>query len=158
MAIRHAVTAGMVFDGTWWLPTLGFGALSLIATVDMVVEVSLSNLSGDTDEECGVVFRLGNATNFLAAYVDDGDNLVHLSAFEGGVERSIATAAWTPADTAEIRVICQQERIRVWVDHVMLIDVEDGWLVYANRAGLFSRSTTVVKHKDFYAQLLSEVA
>lgn len=156
MAVRYVPTAGMVFGGSWWLTTYGFGALSLIA--DMVVEVSLSNLSGDTDEECGVVFRLGNATNFLAAYVDDGDNLVHLSAFEGGVERSIATAAWTPADTAEIRVICQQERIRVWVDRVLLIDVEDSWLVYANRAGLFSRSTAVAKFSDFYAQLLSEVA
>ena len=157
MAVKHVVTAGMGFGGSWWLTTYGFGDLSL-NSVDMVAEVSLSNLSGDTDEECGVAFRLVDTSNFLAAYVDDGDNLVHLSAFEGGVERSIATAAWTPADTAEIRVICQSDRIRVWVDHVMLIDVEDGWLVYANRAGLYSRSTAVAKYSDFYAQLLSEVA
>ena len=70
----------------------------------------------------------------------------------------MATAAWTPAETVESRVICQEERIRVWVDHVLVIDVEDGWLVYANRAGLFSRSTTVAKFSDFYAQLLTEVA
>ena len=157
MAVKHVVTAGMGFGGSWWLTTYGFGDLSL-NSVDMVAEVSLSNLSGDTDEECGVAFRLVDTSNFLAAYVDDGDNLVHLSKFVAGVETSIATAAWTPADTAEIRVICQADRIRVWVDHVLVIDVEDGWLVYANRAGLFSRSTAVVQFSDFYAQLLSEVA
>ena len=126
--------------------------------VDMVVEVSLSNLSGDTDEECGVAFRLADTSNFLAAYVDDGDNLVHLSSFAAGAETSIATAAWTPADTAEIRVICQQERIRVWVDRVLLIDAESPLYLAEQRAGMFSRSTTVVKFSDFYAQLLSEVA
>jgi hypothetical protein len=126
--------------------------LTITYTVDMVVEVSLSNLGGDTDEECGVTFRLSNASNFLAAYVDDGDNLVHLSKFVAGVETSIATAAWSPADTAEIRAVCQDNRIRVWVDRKLAIDALDATHDGNERAGLFSRSTTAVPFKNFYAQ------
>lgn len=121
---------------------------------DMVVEVQLSNLSGDTDEECGVVFRLVDTANFLAAYVDDGDNLVHLSKFESGAETSIATAAWSPADTAEIRVIAQWDRLRVWVDFKLAIDEVDSAHALGSHAGLFSRSTTAVLFGAFYAQSL----
>lgn len=128
------------------------GYAPVIPTSDMVVEVQLSNLSGDTDEECGVVFRFANTDNFLAAYVDAGDNLVHLAKFETGSETDIATFAWTPADTAEIRVIAQGDRLRVWVNFVMVIDEEDATFNTATRAGLFSRSTTAVLFENFYAQ------
>src|SRR5690349_23103844 len=83
-----------------------------VADADMVVEVNLTNLSADVDAECGVSFRLQDTSNFLAAYVDKGDSLTHLSSFTAGVEASIATAAWTPADSAEIRVIAQSNRLR----------------------------------------------
>lgn len=149
MAIAEVVRLGFG-SAPWWITTLGFGALSSYS--DMVVEVQLSNLSGDTDEECGVSFRLVDTSNFLAAYVDDGDNLVHLSKFEAGVETSIATAAWTPADTAEIRVLAQASRLRVWVDFKLVIDETDATFNTATRAGLFSRSTTAVLFENFYAQ------
>src|SRR3990167_904638 len=96
-----------------FVPGIVFYATATSA--DMVVEVSLSNLSGDTDEECGLVYRGVDQQNFWAAYVDDGDNLIHLSKFVAGVEESLGTYAWTPADTAEIRVIAQSNRHRVWV-------------------------------------------
>jgi hypothetical protein len=118
----------------------------------MVAEVSLSNLSADTDEECGLVYRGMDGSNFWAAYVDDGDDLVHLSKFGSGIEYSVATASWTPADTAEIRAIAQADRHRVWVDQKLVIDVQDPTLNTGTKAGLFSRSTTVVKFSDAYAE------
>lgn len=119
---------------------------------DMVVEVQLSNLSADTDEECGVIFRANDSDNCFAAYLDDGDDLVHLSKFVAGAETSIATAAWTPSDTAELRVIAQSSRIRVWVDFILRIDTTDSSFSSSTKAGLFSRSTTVVNFANFYAQ------
>lgn len=118
----------------------------------MVVEVQLSNLSADTDEECGVIFRANDSDNCFAAYLDDGDDLVHLSKFVAGAETSIATAAWTPSDTAELRVIAQSSRIRVWVDFILRIDTTDSSFSSSTKAGLFSRSTTVVNFANFYAQ------
>lgn len=102
--------------------------------------------------ECGVVYRGVDQGNYWAAYVDAGDNLIHLSKFVGGVEESVATYAWTPADTAEIRVIAQANRHRVWVDRLLAIDEEDGDLNYGNLAGLFSRSTTAVLFDNWYAE------
>lgn len=110
----------------------------------MVVEVQLSNLSADTDEECGVIFRANDSDNCFAAYLDDGDDLVHLSKFVAG--------AWTPSDTAELRVIAQSSRIRVWVDFILRIDTTDSSFSSSTKAGLFSRSTTVVNFANFYAQ------
>ena len=127
--------------------------VSLLSSyADMVVEISLSNIAADTDAEVGVNFRKLDASNFLAAYVDDGDNLVHLAKFLAGVETTLGTAAWTPADTAEIRVLAQSDRLRVEVDRVLKLDVTEADLADNARAGLFSRSTTVVLFKDFYAE------
>lgn len=154
MAIKNVIAHGLGFGGgPWWLTTLGFGDLDA-AAFDGVIEVQLSNLSGDSDEECGVCFRKTDTSNFLAAYVDDGDNLVHLSKFEAGVETSIATAAWTAADTAELRVICQGSRLRVWVDRKLVIDATDSTFQDQVNAGLFSRSTAVVLYENFYAQAI----
>jgi len=140
------------------LANTGSGSGAYGATsADMVVEVLLSNISADTDAECGVTFRLTDGSNFYAAYVDDGDNLLHLAKFAAASETTIATAAWTPADTAEIRVIVQQDRIRVWLNHILLIDEIDSTYLTPVKAGLFSRSTTAVRYSAFLAQMLSEV-
>ena len=130
----------------------GIAFYSAAVSADMVVEVSLSNLDGDTDEECGVVYRGVDQAHFWAAYVSDSDNLIHLSKFIAGVETSVATYAWTPAATAELRVIAQETRHRVWVDRLLAIDTEDGDLRYGNRAGQFSRGTTAVLFEDFHAR------
>ena len=149
----------MVRLGYGGLANTGAGSGAFGASyADMAVLVQLSNLSADSDEECGVSFRKTDASNFLCAYVDDGDNLLHLSRFDAGAETSIATAAWTPANTAEILVIAQQDRIRVWLDYVLRIDATCSSFLTAATAGLFSRSTTAVKFGPFYAQMLSEVA
>jgi hypothetical protein len=128
------------------------GLAPRIAPCDVVVETRISSLTGSA--EAGVVARLENTSNFIAAYVDRGDSLVHLALFVNGVETTVATAAWTPSATAEVRMICQGERVRVWVDRVLRIDTTVSQHVTMDRAGLFSRGSTATRFDDFYAQAL----
>jgi hypothetical protein len=128
------------------------GLAPRIAPFDVVVETRISGLTGSA--EAGVVARLQDTNNFLAAYVDRGDSLVHLALFAAGVETTVATAAWTPSATAEVRMICQGERVRVWVDRVLRIDTTVSQHVTMDRAGLFARGSTATRFDDFYAQAL----
>jgi hypothetical protein len=128
------------------------GLAPRIAPFDVVVETRISSLTGSA--EAGVVARLQDTNNFIAAYVDRGDSLVHLALFVNGVETTVATAAWTPSATAEVRMICQGERVRVWVDRVLRIDATVSQYVTMDRAGLFARGSTATRFDDFYAQAL----
>lgn len=153
----HPLGPGVTPDssqGRAWRAQSAWGYYQVAAS-DMVVEVQLANLDSDADAECGVCFRLEDTSNFLCAYVDKGDSLLHLSKVVADTETSIATASWTPAATAEMRVIAQGSRLRVWLDFALLIDTTDDTFQDAAKAGLFSRNTTVVQFKNFYAQGLT---
>lgn len=148
------ILTGVPLDATPAVPTELVTDLSVPVSDwrDMVCEVNLSNITGDTDAEVGLVFRAKDTSNFMAAYIDDGDDLVHLASFVAGSEATIATAAWTRSDTAELRVIVQRYRIRVWVDFELVIDATSTLNLTGGSAGLFSRSTAVVTFDDFYAE------
>jgi hypothetical protein len=51
-------------------------------------------------------------------------------------------------------MICQGERVRVWVDRVLRIDTTVSQLITLDRAGLFARGSTATRFDDFYAQAL----
>ena len=124
-----------------------------VGSADMVVEISLANLSADTNEQCGVVFRLADTSNYLYAIVDDGNNIVQLGKVVATAFTSLATAAWTATDTAEIRVIAQGNRIRVWVDRKLYIDTTDATHNTETEAGLFGFNTANLStFEDFYGQ------
>ena len=126
-----------------------------IVTVDMVVEVQLSNLAADADAECGVTYRHTDANNYWRAYVDKGSSEVILEKVIGGAVTEVASPAWTATDAAEMRVITQATRHRVWVDRRVVIDTTDEDQANASNAGLMSRNTTVVLFENFYAQRLN---
>ncbi|MBA4181990.1 MAG: hypothetical protein C0506_15470 [Anaerolinea sp.] len=129
--------------------------LSALASVDMVVEVQLSNLAADADAECGVNYRHTDANNYWRAYVDKGSSEVILEKVVAGVVTEVASPAWTPADAAEMRVIAQEDRHRVWVDRKVVIDTADDEQANAANAGLMSRNTTVVLFGNFAAQRIN---
>lgn len=131
---------------TLQIPNLALGA------ANCVCEVSLSNMSADTDEEVGLIYRHADASNYWRVYVDDGTDEVILEKVVAGVVTELSSPAWTPTDTAELRVIAQGNRHRVWLDRKLVIDVTDAALNTNTRAGLFSRSTTVVDFDDYYGQ------
>ena len=134
-------------------PNTATGALTpnlALGAANCVVEISLSNMSADTDESVGMVYRYADANNYWAAFVSDFTNLVYLRKVVAGVTTDV-TVAWTPTDTAELRVIVQGNRHRVWVDRKLVHDTTDAALNTNTRVGLYSNATTVVTFDDFYA-------
>lgn len=123
-----------------------------LGVADMVVAASLSNLSGDTDEECGVCFRKQDTSNYWRFYVDDGSDEAVLEKVISGTPTVVAHPAWTPTDTAEVEVRAQGNRIRCYVDGTLVADATDSALNDKTKAGLFSRSTTAVFFDDWYGQ------
>lgn len=132
--------------------TLSMANLNLGASItDQVIEVSLAAIG--TGDEVGVVFRYADANNQYRAYVDKGSNEVILEKNVAGVVTEISSPAYTVGTTAEIRVINQGTRIRVWVDRKLYIDTTDSGLSAGTKVGLFARNasgTTTVE--DFYGQ------
>ncbi|MEE8346894.1 MAG: hypothetical protein V3S20_06075, partial [Dehalococcoidia bacterium] len=127
-----------------------------LASADMVGEVDLSNLSGDTDEEAGLNFR-GGATvssDTWRFYVDDGSNQYVLEYEVAGSITGIATAAWTPADTAQLRFTAQGNRIRCYDAHKLVIDETNATMNSNTKFGLYSKDTTVVLFSDPYAEAI----
>ena len=74
-----------------------------LGVTDMVVEVSLANISADADALVGVCYRKLDTSNYLAAYVDKATSKVRLDKVVATVVTNLVNVAWTPADTAEVR-------------------------------------------------------
>ncbi len=114
---------------------------------------NLSEQSGTREDSHGNNDLIDNNT----VTSNPGPSSTGLSRLEkvvAGAVTSIKTAPWTPTDTAELRVICQGNRHRVWVDFKLVIDELDAALIAATKVGLFSRNTTVVQFDDWYSQAL----
>lgn len=120
-----------------------------IGKADFAAFVSLSNLSSDTDEGAGFVFRYVDGSNYWLAFVYDVFDQIWLQKIVAGVVTNVAAVAWTPADTAELRLIVQGNRIRLWVDRVLVIDEEDSDLNTATKHGLTAQGTTTVDFTHF---------
>lgn len=141
------------------MPTRAFRTRRAVAvlrnvaeTADLLIEVSLSNLAADTVEEAGIAYRVQDAGHYWAAYVDDGDNLAHLSKVIAGVETSMATLAWPPTDTAELRVLVQANRHRFYVGARLMAEVTDSDLSYALGGGLFWGGSTAPRFDNFFME------
>lgn len=107
-----------------------------------------------SNAEAGVVFRLDDTSNYWRFYVDAGEALATLESVESGSVDVSASAAWRPNGSAELRVICQSDRIRCWVDRVLAgaHDIVEGTFVSETRAGMFARGSTTTRLEDWYAQ------
>ena len=118
----------------------------------MVVEVSLASISGDADALVGVCYRKLDTSNYLAAYVDKATSKVRLDKVVAGVVTNLVNIAWTPADTAEVRVIVQGTRHRVWVDGRLYIDTTDSTHSTRTKAGLYAKNASgTVTFDDYYS-------
>lgn len=114
--------------------------LSLFESEDQVVEVQLTNIAAG--DEVGVVFRFASATDYSRAYVDKGSNEVVLEHVIGGAATEVASPAYTVGTSAEMRVMVQGHRVRVWVDRRLYIDEEDPLAWLGARVGLFARNAS----------------
>lgn len=125
----------------------------LFESEDQVVEVQLSEIGAG--DEVGVVFHYDSAANYSRAYLDKGSNEVIFEHVIGGVATELSSPAYTVGTSAELRVIVQDHRVRVWVDRRLYIDAEDGagWL--GSRVGLFARNASgTTKFTNFHARAI----
>jgi hypothetical protein len=119
---------------------------------NVAVEVRLSNLSADTDEEAGVVYRYADGDNYWRAVWNDTNDRVELTKRVAGTPTVVAAAAVASASVGELRVLCQGNRHRVYWNRLLVIDVVDAALNTNTKAGLYSAATTVVDFDDFYVE------
>lgn len=121
-------------------------------SADCVVEVSLSNLSADADEEVGVIYRYADTSNYWRAVWTDASDLVRLTKRVAGVSTNVASFPVPSGPTGELRVIVQGDRHRVWWNRKLVLDHTDSAINTNTRVGLFSINTTVVDFADFFAE------
>lgn len=125
--------------------------LSLFESEDQVVEVQISEIGAG--DEVGVVFRFDSAENYSRAYVDAGSNEAVLEHVIGGVATEVASPAYTVGTSAELRVMVQGHRVRVWVDRRLYIDEEDPLAWLGPRVGLFARNASgTAKFDNFHGR------
>lgn len=125
----------------------------LFESEDQVVEVQLSEIGAG--DEVGVVFHYDSAANYSRAYLDKGSNEVIFEHVIGGVATELSSPAYTVGTSAELRVIVQDHRVRVWVDRRMYIDAEDGTGWLGSRVGLFARNASgTTKFTNFHARAI----
>lgn len=122
--------------------------------VDQVVEGTFQYQVGDEE---GLVFRSNGSGSYYyyRAYVDKGDNKIHLEKSVAGVITDVATAvAFTVGTSHEMRAMIRGSRIQVWVDFKLYFDVVDANITAGNYCGLFLRNAQSSRVRDFYAQSL----
>ena len=105
-----------------------------------------------SSSEAGIVYRYADSSNYWRAYIDGPAEEVKLTKRVAGVETLVASAQWTPKATAELRVIWQGTRHRVWIDGKIYIDTTDSALGSNTKVGLYSKSSTGHTFDDFYAE------
>lgn len=131
------------------IATLDLGALAF----DQVAEVSLAAIG--TGDEVGLAVRYIDANNHYRAYLDKGSNEVILEKIVGGAVTELASPAYTVGTTAELRVMVQGKRFRVWVGRRLYIDTEDTALNTGTKVGLWARNANATATFDqLYAEAL----
>lgn len=134
MARAQLIAGGIGFSpgSTKWIPTLGMGFAAIPALA-------------------GVQLRRQDASNYLRAYVDVSAEKIKLDKVVAGVVTNLAEPAWTPAN-GEIRAIAQGNRIRVWFNRRLYIDVEDSAFASETDAGAYTKDSTSIRLDNWYGQ------
>lgn len=69
------------------------------------------------------------------------------------VVTELASPAFTVGSSHEIRAMVQGDRLRVWVDFVQYIDVDDSALTTGTKCGLMARNASgTTTFENFYGQ------
>lgn len=123
-----------------------------ISSTDRQRAIGAYSLSLASASEAGIVYRYTDSSNYWRAYIDGPAETVKLTKRVAGVETLVSSAQWTPKATAELRVIWQGTRHRVWIDGKIYIDTTDSALGSNTKAGLYSKSSTGHTFDDFYSE------
>ena len=154
---------GTALKGGAWATSTGFKILSnqaapvdaatYITTLDLAAadgafELSLSGLT--TSGIHGIVYRYADDNNYLHAFVNQNVQEITLRKVVAGVVSTLAYFSRPRTTTAEMRVLVQGTRHRVWVDRKLWIDVTDGDLAANTKAGIYTLGNAAARFDDWY--------
>ena len=118
---------------------------------DGVVEVKMKPVSGREDQAGGVVWRWKDGDNYYVARANALENNVSLYYTERGsrktiryVDAPVATNTWHT-----LRVEFSGSRIRVILDGVARIELDDSHIVGAGAVGVWTKADSVTLFDDF---------
>jgi len=121
------------------------------ALADGVVEVKMKPVSGREDQAGGVVWRWKDADNYYVARANALENNVSLYYTERGsrktikyVDAPVAANAWHT-----LRVEFAGTRIRVILDGVARIELDDSHIAGAGAVGVWTKADSVTLFDDF---------
>ena len=118
---------------------------------DGVVEVKMKPLSGREDQAGGVVWRWKDGDNYYVARANALENNVSLYYTERGSRKTIKYVDAPVAGNAwhTLRVEFAGTRIRVILDGVARIEVEDKHISGAGAVGVWTKADSVTLFDDF---------
>ena len=115
------------------------------------VEVRFKPVAGKEDQAGGVVWRWKDGDNYYVARANALEGNVSLYYTENGarktlryVDAPVAGAAWHL-----LRVEFSGRRVRVFLDGVARIDMEDGHIAGAGAVGVWTKADSVTLFDDF---------
>jgi len=119
--------------------------------VDGVVEVKMKPLSGREDQAGGVVWRWKDGDNYYVARANALENNVSLYYTERGSRKTIKYVDAPVAGNAwhTLRVEFGGTRIRVILDGVARIEVDDKHISGAGAIGVWTKADSVTLFDDF---------
>ena len=122
-----------------------------VALADGFVEVKFKPLSGREDQAGGLVWRWKDADNYYVARANALEDNVSLSDTEGGsrktikyVDAPVARNAWHT-----LRVEFSGRHIRVVLDGVARIELDDAHIAGAGAVGVWTKADSVTLFDDF---------
>lgn len=162
---------GTSFSGDAWANDAGFDIVSNAARAntaypsparlevgktDVVVEVQISNMAGGgSNEWCGVVYRWVDDNNFYLAAVFDQFDTVGILKCVAGTFSTVVDSAWTPTTSAELRLIAQGDRHRLYLDGKLVADADDSEHA-GTGIGIFAWAASgTATFENFYGQGLN---
>lgn len=121
---------------------------------DLNAEVSLSNLSADSSQGAGLVFRYSNNSNYWRFFISKNGATLEwvLSKIVSGSTSTVTSGTWVASDRAELRIVARGSRIRGWVDRKLVTDTSDSALSTNEHVGMYAINTTTARFKDFYVE------
>jgi len=100
------------------------------------------------------VYRYADDNNYLHAFVNQNVQEITLRKVVAGVVSTLAYFSRPRTTTAEMRVLVQGTRHRVWVDRKLWIDLTESDLAANTKAGIYTLGNAAARFDDWYGQSL----
>ncbi len=108
-------------------------------------------ISGTKDQDCGLIFRVQDASNYYLVRMDALAANIRLYAVKNGTRARLAEFPGTikPGVWHELRVYNKADRIVAYFNDLAVMDVHDRTHTKPGRAGLWTKSDARVEFDDF---------